>query len=277
MFSLLPATTVKGAVFLYDQMYFLQNALGRVDLKFVWPETLLLSTISLKLLGPAFHNLKFLHKQTVGHTKNVPRLASEFGNPLPKHGDSSAVTWEQLGTQLNQIAQPESDDSTTTVAHSATAVTQEEAQAFYMRSDSSQLGKRSFQDSSSSSSTSPPWIHSSVKAFQPFVPRSNNPYGQYSQQYQQQQLQPARQARPQLPFKSAGGAYAPRGPPMAFPPRLAVPQQTNVAKGFARPGLVPVHDRTTGKLSYYVQADATDDSAVAGEDSGPFMTFIRDR
>ena len=98
MFSLLPATTVKGAVFLYDQMCFLQNALGRVNLKFVWPETLLLSTISLKLLGPASHNLKFLHKQTVGHTKNVPRLASEFGNPLPKHGDSSAVTWAQLGT-----------------------------------------------------------------------------------------------------------------------------------------------------------------------------------
>ena len=60
---------------------------------------------------------------------------------------------------------------------------------------------------------------------------------------------------------------------MAFPPRLAVPQQTNVAKGSARPSLVPVHDRSTGKLSYYVQADATDDSAVAGEDSGPFMTF----
>ena len=278
MFSLLPATTVKGAVFLYDQMCFLQNALGRVDIKFVWPETLLLSTISLKLLGPAFHNLKFLHKQTVGHTKNVPRLASEFGNPLPKHGDSSAVTWEQLGTQLNQIAQPESDDSTTTVAHSATAVTQEEAQAWYMRSES-QLGKRPFQAtfSSSSSAVSPPWIQSSVKAFQPFVPRSNNPYGQYSQQYQQQQLQqqlqPARQTRPQLPFKPAGGAYAPRGPPVAYPPRLAVPQQTNVAKGSARPGLVPVHDKSTGKLSYYVQADATDDSAVAGEDSGPFMTF----
>ena len=47
----------------------------------------------------------------------------------------------------------------------------------------------------------------------------------------------------------------------------------NVAKGSARPSLVPVHDRSTGKLSYYVQADATDDSAVAGEDSGPFMTF----
>ena len=60
---------------------------------------------------------------------------------------------------------------------------------------------------------------------------------------------------------------------MAFPPRLAVPQQTNVAKGSARSGLVPVHDRTTGKFSYFVQADATDDSAVAGEDSGPFMTF----
>jgi hypothetical protein len=153
MFSLLPATTVKGAVFLYDQMCFLQNALGRVDIKFVWPETLLLSTISLKLLGPAFHNLKFLHKQTVGHTKNVPRLASEFGNPLPKHGDSSAVTWAQLGTQLNQIAQPESDDSITTVAHSATAATQEEAQAFYMRPDSSQLGKRPFQATFSSSSS----------------------------------------------------------------------------------------------------------------------------
>ncbi len=60
---------------------------------------------------------------------------------------------------------------------------------------------------------------------------------------------------------------------MALPPRLAVPQQTNVAKGSARSGLVPVHDRSTGKLSYYVQADSTDDSAVAGEESAPYMTF----
>ena len=31
--------------------------------------------------------------------------------------------------------------------------------------------------------------------------------------------------------------------------------------------------QSTGKLSYYVHADATDDSAVAGEDSSPFITF----
>ena len=37
MFQLLPATTVKGAVSLYDQMCFLQNALGRVDIQYLWP------------------------------------------------------------------------------------------------------------------------------------------------------------------------------------------------------------------------------------------------
>ena len=133
MFSLLPATTVKGAVFLYNQMCFLQNALGRVDKKYLWPETLLLSTISLKLLGPAFHNLKFLHKQSSGTVKNVPRPASEFGNPLPVQPHASAVTWDQVGTQLTQIADPESNDSTTTVAHLATAATQEEAQASFVQ------------------------------------------------------------------------------------------------------------------------------------------------
>ena len=111
MFSLLPATTVKGAIFLYNQMCFLQNALGRVDKKYLWPETLLLSTISLKLLRPAFHNLKFLHKQASGIVKNVPRPASEFGNPLPVQPHTSAVTWDQVGTQLTQIADPESNDS----------------------------------------------------------------------------------------------------------------------------------------------------------------------
>ena len=59
---------------------------------------------------------------------------------------------------------------------------------------------------------------------------------------------------------------------MAQPPRLAVLQQTNVAKGFIHPGLVPVHDRSTGRL-YNVQADALDDSAIIGEDLGPNTTF----
>ena len=35
---------------------------------------------------------------------------------------------------------------------------------------------------------------------------------------------------------------------------------------------MPVHDRSTGKFAYYVQADATDDPVIA-DDSGPFMTF----
>ena len=168
-----------------------------------------------------------------------------------------------------------------------------------MRSDS-QLGKRSY-SSAPSTSGSLPWIQSSAKAYQPFVPKSSNPYGQYSQQYQhqqlQQQLQSACQSRPQTPFNPVGGSYAPRapamttagayasrGPPMAsggsyapraqpMAPRLTVPQQpTNFVKRSATPGLVPVHDRATGKLSYFVQADPTDDQAIS-EDLGPYMTF----
>ena len=60
---------------------------------------------------------------------------------------------------------------------------------------------------------------------------------------------------------------------MAQPPRLVVPQQTNVAKGSVHPGLVPVHDGRTGRLSYYVPTEASDDSAVIGEDLGPYTTF----
>ena len=60
---------------------------------------------------------------------------------------------------------------------------------------------------------------------------------------------------------------------MAQLPRLAVPQQTNVAKGSVHPGLIPVHDRRTGRLSYYVPTEASDISAVIGEDLGPYMTF----
>ena len=60
---------------------------------------------------------------------------------------------------------------------------------------------------------------------------------------------------------------------MAQSPRLAVPHQTNVAKGSVHPGLVPVHDKSTERLSYYVQSDASDNSAVIGKDLGLYTTF----
>jgi len=60
---------------------------------------------------------------------------------------------------------------------------------------------------------------------------------------------------------------------MAQPPQLTVQQQTNVAKGSVHPGFVPVHDRRTGRLSYYVPTEASDDSAVIGEGLGPYTTF----
>ena len=62
------------------------------------------------------------------------------------------------------------------------------------------------------------------------------------------------------PPMASGDSYAPKAQPMA--PRLTEPQQpTNFVKTSATPGLVSVHDRATGKLSFFVQADSTDDPA----------------
>jgi hypothetical protein len=106
MNALLPATSVKGGLLLYNQMSFLQKALAKIGQKYKWDDIAMLATIQIKLKGDCFSQLKFYHQQTADASEPTVRNPSDFGKPVPVLESATPMTWSTFGKNLKEIAEP---------------------------------------------------------------------------------------------------------------------------------------------------------------------------
>ena len=133
MNALLPATTVQGGLLLYQKMNILQETLSKVGAQYAMDERLLIATIRTKLVGDAFDNLKFFHKQTEGNSRPLVRTSAEFGTPAPARAADHQVSWTQLGDNLLELSETKAASSSSCLSSEAFVSTQEESMVMYAR------------------------------------------------------------------------------------------------------------------------------------------------